>query len=541
MSRELGRVKPFLQESDNALPWLYRPRTVTGLSLIVLLVCYVSFFLAAPTASNPETARNALQIRGLGCICLVFLGYCALQLRDSLLIRPHPGIWRIVHGLGLLYLLGIVYLLVFPAHDARLILRGIFSEVDATTGTLLRSVNPPPHNSHSYGSDCRIYTPGDPGGNFARVSESVDIFFLAHLLGWFMKALFLRDWMLAWVLSLSWELLEYSFQDVLPNFIECWWDHWVEDFLLCNGMGLWLGMLVVNHLNVMKFDWTGTNRIDPLPQDPFSQMSLLLRQFTPYEFARYEWRLFDKPANFVAVCLLIFGMAVIELNTFFLKFVLYLPPSHPLNLWRLGIWILLSVPATHEYYDYVVLVTTSTVRPKEKDLYTTDIIASPGVRRRGSVKGVSKQEASLLTPISNSDTTNTSKSITTSPSRPRKASEKVYHRIGPNLWLAIGISIAETLVSVKFSQETRFKNGFPKEYSLLRYIPSSVISCWAVALTSFFVWTVLKFGGLDRFYVLQGNARKITMNALIALLCFSLAFLAFSQDVGIGRNPPRET
>ena len=532
---QLGRVKPFLQESDNALPWLYRPRTVTGLSLIVLLVCYVSFFLSSPDASNPDVARNALQMRGVGCLCLVFLGYCALQLRDSLLLRPHPGIWRIVHGLGLLYLLGIVYLLVFPAHEARLILRAIFSEVDVSTGAPLKSVDPPPHNSHSYGADCRIYTPGDPAGDFARVRESVDIFFVAHLLGWFMKALFLRDWRLAWVLSLSWELLEYSFQNILPNFIECWWDHWIEDFLLCNGIGLWLGMLAVNYLNVMKFDWTGTNRIDPLPQDPFSQISLLLRQFTPYEFARYEWRLFDKPANFVAVCLLIFGMAVIELNTFFLKFVLYLPPSHPLNLWRLGIWILLSIPATHEYYDYVVLVTSSTTSLDEKDIKVSELSSPSVIRRRGSVKAGPRHL------LSSSTNTSAAGAITTvtCPVKPKNTQEKVYHRIGPNLWLAIGISIAETLVSVKFSQETRFKNGFPKEYSLFRYIPQTVIHCWAVALTSFFVWTVLKFGGLDRLYFLQGNVRKITMNALIALICFSLAFLAFSQDVGIGRNPPR--
>jgi phosphatidylserine synthase 2 len=524
---KINRVKPYLQEYDNSLPWLYRPRTVTGLSLIICVVCYVSFFLSPPSAFNTEIARHALQLRGIGCLCLVFLGYCALQLRDSLLIRPHPGVWRIIHGIGLLYLLGIVYLLVFPANDARLILRGILLEVDPITNAPLKIVNPPSHNSHSYGEDCRIYTPGDPGGNFARVLESIDIFFLSHLLGWFMKALFLRDWRLAWVLSLSWELLEYSFQNILPNFIECWWDHWIEDFLLCNGLGLWLGMLTVNYLNVLKFDWTGTNRIDPLPQDPFSQLTLLLRQFTPYEFARYEWRLFDRPENFVAVCLLIFGMAIIELNTFFLKFVLYLPPSHPLNVWRLALWLLLSIPATHEYYDYVVLITANTKSLQEKDELT--IVSSTAIsriditsvkQRRGSVKSLVTPSVSLQQHIST------------------KPLEKVYHRIGPNLWLAIGISIAETLISIKFSQETRFKYGFPKEYSLLRYIPTTVIFCWTIAVSSLLIWTVLKFGGLDRFFVLKGNYRKICMNALIAVLCFSLAYLAFSQDVGIGLNPP---
>ena len=38
-------------------------------------------------------------------IAFVFLTHCFLHCRDSVLIRPHPGVWRVVHGIGMLYLM----------------------------------------------------------------------------------------------------------------------------------------------------------------------------------------------------------------------------------------------------------------------------------------------------------------------------------------------------------------------------------------------------------------------------------------------------
>ena len=465
----LARVSPFLAESNSALPWLFTPHTLVGLSVIVLAVTYAAFLLPAPQALHAEVAQDALRVRGVACACLVFLGYCALQLRDSLLVRPHPSLWRLVHGCGLLYLCGLVYMLAFPPEGARRLLRVLLPELDAATGAPLAPA-PPEHNSKSYGEDCRIYTPGDAGGPFARVRESVDIFFVAHVVGWWAKGVFLRDWRLGWALSFTWEILEYSFQSILPNFIECWWDHWIEDFLLCNGLGLWLGMLTVGALNAKTYDWTGTDRDEPIARDPLSQARRLAWQFTPYEFARYEWRLFDSFYNFLAVALLITLLEVVELNAFVLKFVLYLPPGHPLNIARLALWFLLSLPATHEYYDYVTHVT------------------GPG--------------------------------------------PAAVQRIGPNLWLAIAIAAAETLLSLKVMQDTEFRHGLPSERSLASYVPSTVVACWAVSLACFGVWCALKFAW--RGQLLSAPARKVTLNALAAVSMASLVFLCYSQDVGSG-------
>lgn len=39
------------------------------------------------------------------------------------------------------------------------------------------------------------------------------------------KTLILRDYWLCNVMSIGFELLEYTLQHQLPNFSECWWDH----------------------------------------------------------------------------------------------------------------------------------------------------------------------------------------------------------------------------------------------------------------------------------------------------------------------------
>jgi phosphatidylserine synthase 2 len=55
--------------------------------------------------------------------------------------------------------------------------------------------------------------------------DQSDIFVVAHVLGWYAKAIVLRDYWFCWILSVLFEIMEYSLQHQLPNFAECWWDH----------------------------------------------------------------------------------------------------------------------------------------------------------------------------------------------------------------------------------------------------------------------------------------------------------------------------
>ena len=58
----------------------------------------------------------------------------------------------------------------------------------------------------------------------------MDEFVIAHTLGWFAKAIVLRDYWFCWILSILFEVMEYSLQHQLPNFAECWWDHVRNNF-----------------------------------------------------------------------------------------------------------------------------------------------------------------------------------------------------------------------------------------------------------------------------------------------------------------------
>ena len=97
----------------------------------------------------------------------------------------------------------------------------------------------------AYGSDCRLTIPGK-GINWEVIKGTLfDEFVVAHTLGWWGKALILRNYLLLWILSVGFELCELTFQHMLPNFNECWWDSWILDVAVCNFGGLLAGMATV--------------------------------------------------------------------------------------------------------------------------------------------------------------------------------------------------------------------------------------------------------------------------------------------------------
>jgi len=48
---------------------------------------------------------------------------------------------------------------------------------------------------------------------------------------------------------------QIAFAHLLPNFAECWWDAVILDVLLCNGLGIWLGMYVCRKLEMRNYRW----------------------------------------------------------------------------------------------------------------------------------------------------------------------------------------------------------------------------------------------------------------------------------------------
>ncbi|KAF2310900.1 hypothetical protein GH714_018263 [Hevea brasiliensis] len=158
-------MSPSVGDVDPWTAWAYKPRTI---SLLLIGACLLIW---ASGALNPESSVSGDVVtsvkRGVWAMIAVFLAYCLLQaLQRKVLIRPHPAIWRLVHGMAVVYLVALTFLL--------------FQD------TLF------------------------------------DEFVLAHIFGWWGKAILIRNQPLLWVLSIGFELMEPIVTISLVYFTGIW-------------------------------------------------------------------------------------------------------------------------------------------------------------------------------------------------------------------------------------------------------------------------------------------------------------------------------
>lgn len=324
------------EEFDPWTAWAYKPRTVT------LLLIGACFLIWASGALDPEgiSANESITSvkRGVWAMVAVFLTYCLLQAPDTILIRPHPALWRLVHGLAVIYLVALTFLLFQKRDDARHFMKFLHPDL---------GVELP---ERSYGADCRIYMPENPTSRFKNVYDTLfDEFVVAHVLGWWGKAIMIRSQPLLWVLSVGFEFMELTFRHMLPNFNECWWDSIILDVLICNWIGIWAGMRTVRYFDGKTYEWVGISRQPTI----MGKVKRALGQFTPARWDKNEWHPFLGPWRFILILCLCVVFLTVELNTFFLKFCLWIPPRNPLVVYRLILWWLIAIPTLREYNSYL--------------------------------------------------------------------------------------------------------------------------------------------------------------------------------------------
>ncbi|KAK1348884.1 hypothetical protein LUQ84_002029 [Hamiltosporidium tvaerminnensis] len=289
--------------TDSLLFSIFRkPHTISVLMAMLSMLIYLAFFYRCK--SNVVT--------GLLVSFIVFVVVGTLFYTDGIFERPHPVLWRGVKACSVYYLMVMVFLLFQDKHNVRLWLKYI----DPSLGV--------PLPERSYATHCDL--------TFTNLYNQMDIFVVAHIFGWYFKAIIFRDYFLCWILSVMFEVMEYSLQHQLPNFAECWWDHWILDVFTCNALGIHLGIKTCQYFNAKLYRWRGN--VDP-------------------GFVIYEWL---KGAttfkNYIGILILVIINIAIELNTFYLKALLYLPPSHFLNVIRLVIHVLMGAVALREGYSY---------------------------------------------------------------------------------------------------------------------------------------------------------------------------------------------
>lgn len=310
------------ENKQDLYKYLYGPHTVT----ILVLLLGVFAYLAVYSADTASTSTNT--IRGLSFAAIFLIMFGITQFKDGPFIRPHPLVWRAVLVVSLIYLMMLVVLFFQRLDDARL----FFKLIDSDLGVVLPE--------KSYAEDCSL--------TYSNIMSQVDVFVILHVVGWYVKALILRDQWLCWITSVMFEVLEYSLQHQLPNFAECWWDHWVLDVLLCNWIGIALGMATCRYLAMKTYQWRDIRHIESVSGKAWRTVT----QFTPYNWMSFDWAATRTLRGYLVVILVTSLFLLSELNAFYLKYLLWIPVEHPINLVRLILYALMGSVTIREAYQF---------------------------------------------------------------------------------------------------------------------------------------------------------------------------------------------
>lgn len=82
-----------------------------------------------PHTSDADTSTSAAAKAALLSVSVCFLVYCSLQTRDGLLVRPHPLVFRVLHGVGVLYTLAAFAVVSLNVAQAKAALQVFIPEV----------------------------------------------------------------------------------------------------------------------------------------------------------------------------------------------------------------------------------------------------------------------------------------------------------------------------------------------------------------------------------------------------------------------------
>lgn len=252
-----------------------------------------------------------------------------IEFKNGPFIRPHPAFWRAVLAIGVAYQMILVMILFQTKVQARY----LFTFYDSSLGVRLPE--------KSYAADCSL--------TIANISEGIDIFVLAHVLGWVAKSLILRDYWICWVISILFELLEYSLEHQLPNFAECWWDHWILDVFTANFIGIFVGMKLCDYFAFKTYSW---RQIDDIPTYR-GKLARMTKQFTPHSYTPFDWQPTKSLKGFFAIVTIVALELLCEVNAFYLKYLLWIPVESNINVYRLILMFLMALPATREAYQFV--------------------------------------------------------------------------------------------------------------------------------------------------------------------------------------------
>ncbi|CAF4474329.1 unnamed protein product, partial [Rotaria sp. Silwood2] len=116
----------------------------------------------------------------------------------------------------------------------------------------------------------------------------------------------------------------------------------ILDALICNGGGIYLGIKAYEYLKMKLYNWRG-----------ISKLMHVLGQFTPHDWPEFDWRPTASLKRWLAMLLITYFLFLVELGTFYLKFILWIPPLHFLCVIRLFFFLLADGVAMREVFEYL--------------------------------------------------------------------------------------------------------------------------------------------------------------------------------------------
>lgn len=312
----------------------FQPHTIFGGLLLfsALFVLYFKYYLPADHYGNTAVMNNAKL--GIFGALWSLVAFGMLHFPDGIMVRPHPIVWRALMACMVIYMMIIIFFLFQDYKTTRLIIDWYEpgSIVDAP--------------ERSYAEDCRMSTPERP---WLLVETIFDEFLLAHLLGYWGKMLILRDWRMAMFISFGFEIIELTYQYMLPNFAECWWDHVIADLIVCNAGGAFLGWLTLRLVGAQEYDFVALSDIRSVP----GKAKRLALQLIPRSLDRFQWEMFDSFKRFCQIVVLLGLMLAADMNSFVTKLLWNLKPTHHLVCLRLVIVGFSGISGVREYYEWV--------------------------------------------------------------------------------------------------------------------------------------------------------------------------------------------
>jgi phosphatidylserine synthase 2 len=308
-----------------------KPRQVFFGGLIAVTI----FLLALSNHTNDtlEGARSGI----VACIIAITM-YCGLQSKDGLMLRPHPMIWRGVHGLYVAYFVFLVFFLVLPPKTGIAIIHDLIPSISGGRDAVFEVISAKAP-AHLLPSECELTL-----SNIFRQINSV--WFIAHVGGYWGKMCLFRDWGMCLTYSIAFEVVELSLVWLLPEFNECWWDSVFMDVLGANMLGMVLGHYTLRFLSCKNYDWEQRSK----KVDSGHHLMNLLSRFTPFSWSNYQWPKDEKA--WVLTGFTWISSMVIELNSFVLLHGLFIRPTHwthTVRLWLIGAQAAQSVPEWYEY------------------------------------------------------------------------------------------------------------------------------------------------------------------------------------------------